>query len=66
MHSLDLCDGGFSGVQGKNNGALKDLVVQAANQNTTAEGEECVTIKPDNSVMDADKIVVEDVPCSTF
>jgi len=58
MTSLDLCDGGSSSTQGKNNGALKDLVVQVANQNiATAEGEECITIEPDNSVMDADEIV---------
>ena len=55
MHSPDLCDGGSSGitgVQGESNGALKELVVQATNWNFAVEGNQCISIVLDDSVME--------------
>ena len=60
MHSPDLCDvgsSGVTGVQGESNGALKELVIQTTNRNIAVGGNQCISIEPDDSVMDADKIV---------
>ena len=57
MHSSDLCDSGSTSVQAKSNGDFKEPVEQTTKPNVAVEGNQCITIEPDDSVMDADKIV---------